>query len=60
MRMVKVYFEISPLYQYIMHFNNQGIPSGAGDANYFELLLDQILVHFNKLMEAYQYEEAQK
>jgi len=27
---------------------------GAGNANYFELLLDEILIHFNKLMEAYQ------
>ncbi len=25
--------EISPLYQYILHFNNQAIPSGAGEGN---------------------------
>jgi hypothetical protein len=27
--------------------------SGAGDANCFEPLLDEILIHFNKLMEVY-------
>ena len=30
---------------------------GAGDANYFELQLDHLLAHFNRLMEAYQPEQ---
>ncbi len=29
-------------------------PSGAGDANYPELFFLQILIHFRRLMEAYQ------
>jgi len=48
------------LYQYIRHFDEQGAPSRAGDANYFELLLDDLLIHFNKIMEAYQALEAEK
>ena len=45
---------ISPLYQYIRHFSGDTAPSGAGDANYFAPMLDQILIHFRNLMEIYQ------
>ena len=45
---------ISPIYQYIQHFEALPAPSGAGDANYFELLVSEFLTHFIKLMEAYQ------
>ena len=34
-----------------------GVFFGAGDANYFELQLDHLLAHFNRLMEAYQPEQ---
>ncbi len=29
-------------------------PSGAGDASYFKPLLDEMLMHFIKLMEVYE------
>ena len=45
---------ISPLYQYIRDFNGDTAPSGAPDANYFEPLLDQITIHFNKLRKIYE------
>jgi hypothetical protein len=35
-------------------FSEDTAPSGAGDANYSELFLSQILVHFSKLMEVFQ------
>ena len=31
----------------------QSVPSGAGDANYFELILINYLGHFTKLMDIY-------
>jgi hypothetical protein len=40
--------------------SNPPINFGAGDANYFEPLLDEILIHFNKIMEAYQTEEEEE
>jgi len=44
---------ISPLYQYIRDFSGGTAPSGAGDANWFRPLSDQILTQFSKLMEVY-------
>lgn len=46
--------KISQLYQSVRHFKGGAIPSGAGDANYSEPLLDRIFIHFCKLMEIYQ------
>jgi len=46
--------KISPLYQSIRYFDTAGMSSGAGDANYFELILVNFLSHFSKLMEVYQ------
>ncbi|GEM_PF-5298565 len=45
---------ISPLYQYIRDFSGDTVPSGAGDANYFELVLISFLSCLNKLLEIYQ------
>lgn len=51
---------ISPLYQSIRSFRDNGIPSGAGDEFYLAPVYDQILVHYAKLMDAYQAEEKEK
>jgi hypothetical protein len=51
---------ISPLYQAITTFSGGGIPSGAGDTNYFEPLLNYIIMELNKLMRVYQALEEEK
>jgi len=44
------------LYQYIRAFDTHAINTSAEESSYFELF-DEIHVHFNKLMEAYQVEK---
>ena len=50
---------ISPLYQAIRDFPTLGVPLGAGDANYSELISDklfiQIIAQFRGFMEMYQF-----
>ncbi|MCL4354357.1 hypothetical protein M1349_02675 [Patescibacteria group bacterium] len=41
-------------------FSGDTAPSGAGDANWFRPLCDQILTQFSKLMEIYQALEEEK
>ncbi|OGE34848.1 hypothetical protein A3C32_01570 [Candidatus Daviesbacteria bacterium RIFCSPHIGHO2_02_FULL_41_14] len=47
-------FLISPIYQAIQGFKDSPIRSGAGDANYVELILLNFLSQFNNLMAFYQ------
>lgn len=49
--------DISPLYQYIRHFSEDSAPSGAGDANCFKPLFDEILTYIMKFMKDYLLEE---
>jgi len=48
--------KISPIYQSIHQFANPQVGSGAEDSSYFELLFDEILIHFIKFMDRYQAE----
>jgi len=53
-KIIKLDPKISPLYQAIRTIDKQAIPSGAGDANYIEPLVEYIIIEFHKIRKIFQ------